>query len=226
MQRLAMLITPDGEWVLPGSSEFLEALGDPHPDYDAEAYAVKNLGFIKLTTIERTIVEIELHPRNVALPALLAVQQQLLSAQLRLFRLKFFDHGWRSEISSSRDHTIERLSELCVPEFTPFLSERYVAEQRNLGEVFDNEDNFFRPLAQKWRVSFGNFDSTIVALALRTNLLPRLAVIGVNARQPEPVFRFIGQGHEWVGQNYHFLGVGQKVADQPDKEYGQWVAQF
>ena len=54
------------------------ALGDPDPDYDAVSFAVRNLGFIKFEVIRQSVVEIELHPRNIELPALLAVQQQLL----------------------------------------------------------------------------------------------------------------------------------------------------
>ena len=80
MKQLTILITPDGRWVLPDTPEFLAALGDPKPDYDAIAFAVKNLGFIKLHVIEQSIIEIELHPRNVGLAALLAVQHQLLSS--------------------------------------------------------------------------------------------------------------------------------------------------
>src|SRR6266481_1293905 len=96
-----MLVTSDGQWVLEDSAEFLAALGDPNPDYDAASFAVKNLGFIKFQILDGSIVEIELHPRNVQLPALLAVQQQLLSSQVRLFRIKYLDTAWRSEIMTS-----------------------------------------------------------------------------------------------------------------------------
>ena len=91
MQRLTMLITPDGEWVSPDTPEFLAALGDPDPDYDSVAFAVKNLGFIKFQVIERSIIEIELHPRNVGLAGLLVVQQHLQSSTVKLFRIKFLD---------------------------------------------------------------------------------------------------------------------------------------
>ncbi len=101
MEHLTILVSPEGQWVLPGTSEFFAALGDPDPDYDAVSFAVRNLGFIKFEVIQQSIVEIELHPRNVELPALLAVQQQLLSSDLRLFRIKYFDTSWHSEISSS-----------------------------------------------------------------------------------------------------------------------------
>src|SRR5438270_9192920 len=71
-----MLVTPDGEWVFPNSDEFLARLGDATPDYDAISFAVKNLGFIKFQIIRQSIIEIELHPRNVELPALLARSEE------------------------------------------------------------------------------------------------------------------------------------------------------
>src|SRR5579863_8491750 len=118
VQRLTMLVTPEGQWVFPNTAEFYTALGDPNPDYDATAFAVKNLGFIKFEVIEKSIIEIELHPRNVELPALLAVQQQLLSSDIKLFRIKYFNDTWQSEISSTAEHAVERLSQLAAPPFT------------------------------------------------------------------------------------------------------------
>lgn len=112
MKPLTMLVTPDGQWVLPGSSDFLAALDDPDPDYDAESFAVKNLGFIKFRIVAPSIVEIELHPRNVQLPALLAVQQRIISTPLLFIRIKYFTHAWHSEVISSAEGAIARLSEL------------------------------------------------------------------------------------------------------------------
>src|ERR1700724_4028572 len=96
--RLTMLVTAEGEWVLEDSAEFRAALGDPDPDYDGAAFAVKNLGFIKFQILDNSIIEIDLHPRNVEIPALLAVQQQILTSHIKLFRLKYFDVSWKSEI--------------------------------------------------------------------------------------------------------------------------------
>ena len=162
VQRITMLITPDAQWVMPETPEFFEALGDPNPDYDSIAFAVKNLGFIRYQVVERSIVEIELHPRNVELPALLAVQQELLRSQVNLFRIKFFDTEWRSEISSSPEHVVSRLSELCAPIFTPPSMDRFVVEAKDLSVLFGDEENVLRPLAQKWRVSFAQFDPSVI----------------------------------------------------------------
>src|SRR5579864_8918493 len=119
MEGVTMLVTGDGEWLVPDTPEFFEALGDPNPDYDSVSFAVRNLGFIKFQVFGHSIAEIELHPRNVELPALLAAQQQALSSEVKLFRLKYLDTEWRSEITSSAEHIVARLSELCAPQVRP-----------------------------------------------------------------------------------------------------------
>jgi hypothetical protein len=149
VKHITMLITPDGGWVSPDSAEFYTALGDPDPDYDAINFAVKNLGFIKFQVIQHSIAEIELHPRNVELPALLAVQQQLLSSEVKLFRIKYFENIWQSEISSSAEYTVERLSHLCAPTFTPVPTDRFLVEAQDYRSLFGDTDCPFRPLAQK-----------------------------------------------------------------------------
>jgi hypothetical protein len=136
-----MLVTSDGQWVLEDSAEFLAALGDPNPDYDAASFAVKNLGFIKFQVLDGSIVEIELHPRNVQLPALLGVQQQLLSCQVRLFRIKYFDMAWHSEIMTSVTPTISRLSELCAREAAPPPSDRFLVEPQDYSQLFRQREN-------------------------------------------------------------------------------------
>src|SRR5439155_599466 len=118
-----MLVTPDGEWVTPDSPDFFAALGDPDPDYDADAH-------------------------------------------------------------------------------------------------------WLRPLAQKWRVSFGQFDPGVISLAVNHRMLSRMMIIGVKQRHQEPVWRFIGEGHGWIGGQYRLQGVGEKVVNMPDKDYGEWVSDF
>ena len=227
MKQLTILITPEGQWVLPDTPEFFAALGDPNPDYDAIGFAVKNLGFIKFQVIQQSIVEIELHPRNVELAALLAVQQQLLTSDVRLFRIKYFDTTWQSEIASSAEFTIQRLSELCAPQFTPPKHERFLIEPRDFGLLFQDEPNNLRVMAQKWRVSFAHFDPSIITLAMRNDLLQKLAIVGVKPRDQDPVWRFIGEGHRWLGaREYLHTMLGDKVENIPDKDYGGWTSGF
>jgi len=226
MKRLTMLVTHDGRWVLEDSVEFLAALHDPNPDYDAVAFAVKNLGFIKFQIFGDSVVEIELHPRNVELPALLAVQQQLLRSEVKLFRIKHLDTSWHSEITISAERAISRLSELCSPRISPASTDRFSVETRDYSELFKIEDKPLRPLAQKWRMSFGQFDPSVISFAVKHQLLTGMMVVGVKPREKDPVFRFIGGEHNWLGTSYHMIGIGEKVENQPDKEFGEWVSEF
>lgn len=226
MKSITMLITPDGGWVVPGSAEFFAVLGDSEPDYDSVAFAVKNLGFVKFQVFDKSIVEVELHPRNVELPALLVAQQQIQSSQVGLYRIKYFDHDWQSEISSSAEQTIARLSELCAPVFTLQKTDRFLVEPKDLSVLFADSDNRLRPLAQKWRASFGHFDPSVISLAVEHQLLSRLMIAGVTPRKSEPVWRFIGDGHGWIGGRYQQHGLGEKVEHMPDKDYGAWATHY
>ncbi len=226
MQGVTMLVTADGEWLLPDTPEFFAALGDPDPDYDAVSCAVKNLGFVKFQIFGQSISEIELHPRNVAMPALLAAQQQVLSSQTKLFRIKYFDTEWHSEISSSAEHIIGRLAELCAPEARSPDAGRFVVEPQDFNRIFRDEDHWMRPLAVKWRMSFGLFDASVISLAVKHGMLSRLVIVGVAPGRSEPHWRFIGDGHKWIGSNYHLLGIGEQVQNMPDKNYGQWANEY
>jgi hypothetical protein len=222
-----MLVSAEGTWMLEDSAEFRVALGDPEPDYDGAAFAVKNLGFIKFQILDNSIIEIDLHPHNIEIPALLAVQQQLLTSKVKLFRLKYFDASWKSEIICSAELAVARLSELCAPKFALSAKDSFLVEPQDYFKLFESEQGPLQLMAQKWRMSFGHFDPTVISFAIKKDLLSRLIIVGVKPRGAEPIFRFIGDGHtNWLDGNYHLHAIGEKVQDQPDKNYGQWVSQF
>jgi len=221
-----MLISPEGRWVIEDSAEFLAALGDWHPDYDASSFAVKNLGFIKFQILDQSVIEIELHPHTVELPALLAVQQQLLASKVRLFRIRYFDTAWQSEILSAPEIAVSRLSELCAPRFAPTARERFLVEPQDYSKLYDGGDSPLQLLAQKWRMSFGHFDPSVISFAIKQQMLSRLMIFGVKPDLSDPVFRFIGDGFHWLETDYQFHGIGQRVENQPDKDYGEWVSEF
>jgi hypothetical protein len=227
VKRLTMLVTPDGQWVMENSGEFFAALDDPDPDYDAVSFAVKNQGFIKFQILDQSVIEVELHPYTVELPALLAVQQQLITSNVALFRIRFFTSSWQSEILSDRDLAISRLSELCAPKFAPSAKERFLVEPQEYSKLYDSDDSPLQLLAQKWRMSFGHFDPSVISFAIKQQLLSRMIIAGVKPPDADPIFRFIGDGHaNWLDPDYHLHAIGEKMENQPDKEYGRWVSSF
>ena len=226
MKPMTMLVTADGQWLSEGSSELAAALGDADPDYDAAGFAIRNLGFIRFQMLGASLVEIELHPARVELPALLAVQQQLLSSRVKLFRIKYLETSWKSEITSSAEGAVARLSALCTPAFIPIASQKYLVEPQDYSSLLSNEQSRLRLIAQKWRMSFGEFSPSVISFAIEHRLLSRMMIAGIKPHGAEPVFRFIGDGFNWLAQDYRFLALGEKIENLPDKEYGAWVAEF
>ncbi len=227
MQQLTMLVTAGGKWVLPDSEVFLAALGDPDPDYDAVGFAIRNLGFVKFQVLDRLVTEIELHPRNVELPALLALEKLLRQIGTNLFRIKYLVDEWRSEISASVEHTIGRLRELCAPVFEPPPPvEKFSAEAKDYDHLGRDAAASLRLLAQKWRTAFGSFDADVISFAIDHQILSRMMIAEVKPGTFDPVFRFIGDGLIAMGKTYPFEGVGSRIQNVPDKDYGEWVAEF
>jgi len=212
--------------MLEDSAEFRAALGDPEPDYEGAAFAVKNLGFIRFQILDNSIIEIDLHPRNVEIPALLALQQQLLTSQIKLFRLKYFDVSWKSEIICSAELAVARLSELCAPRFALSAKERFHVEPQDFSNLFQIEEGPLRLIAQKWRMSFGHFDPSVIPFAIKHQLFSLMVIAGIKAPGGEPVFRFIGDGFKWLETEYQFYGIGERIKNLPDKEYGGWLSDF
>lgn len=229
LQQLTMLITADGKWVLPDTDEFLAALGDPNPDYDAIGFAIRNLGFVKFQVLDRLVTEIELHPRNVELPALLAIEELLAQSATNLFRIKYLDTEWHSEISASSEHTMARLRELCTPVFEPALTERFRVEPQDPATLFATREGRaegFGPMAMKWRVAFGKFDLSVMGIADSSGLTSRLVIVGFDPGRRRSSIRFFGDEHRWAGSTYRVDGIGRAVEDLPDKEYGAWLSEF
>ena len=79
--------------------------------------------------------------------------------------------------------------------------------------LFEDEPNWLRPLAVKWRVSFGQFDSSVISLAMRNQLLSRLAIVGVTPRQQRPGVALYRRGPPMAGGRPAFIlrGLGEKV---------------
>jgi hypothetical protein len=83
-----------------------------------------------------------------------------------------------------------------------------------------------RLLARKWRTAFGAFDSSVISFAIDHHLLPRMVIADFTPGSLDPVFRFIGEGLIAMGTALPFEGVGRRMENVPDKDYGQWLTEF
>lgn len=228
IQHQTFLVTPDGRWLPEGGTDFLEEVGDLDPDYDAPMFAVKNLGFARVELISDLVISITVHPRNVDLNSLIAIEHSLANSSARAFYIRFLTTRWETELLSTAQQAFERLHNLYllarVQERAP--SERFAATRRNYEQLFMDSGHELRPVLQKWRMAFGSFDETVLPFMSRHGLLRRTVVVGVDPRETEPVFRYIGDAFNWLGDDdFPLRALGDKVTHQPDGDYGQWVAE-
>jgi len=228
MQDEVFLVSPEGRWLPEGSLEFLTELGEVDPDYDATMFAVKNLGFIKVELVGDLVVNITVHPRNTELAGITSVQKALFDSPARAFCLRFFTTRWEREILPDAARALERLRDLHKYAHLEdhVASERFTAVSKDYRRLFSDKENALRPILQKWRIAFGTFDDTVLPYMARQGFLRRTVVVGVRPQQPDPVFRYIGDSFSWLGDpDFPYRAVGEKVASQPDQEYGEWVAE-
>jgi hypothetical protein len=149
-----------------------------------------------------------------------------MSSRVKLFRIRYLETSWQSEITASTEQAVSRLSELCTPAFAPPASQKFVVEPLDYATLLGNEGNPLRLMAQKWRTSFGHFDPSVISFAIEHQLLSRMMIAGVKPHNRDPVFRFIGDGFDWLANDYQFYAIGERIESLPDKDYGAWVASF
>ena len=227
MRVTTVLISPEGVCV-PGSGPALnEAIGYPDADFDAAGFAVRNLGFIKLETIEDVLLDVEFHPDHVRHCALAAAQAHLCQSPHRLVRLRYLAEAWRTEVAVSAEQAARRLAELCLPYVTVRTDQPFSATPLDERTLFAPvEDSSRRLLFQKWRACFQRFDDTILPFAVQRALADTLIIVGLRPGSDDPVFRYIGEQFWGFGRDFFLRAIGEKVQQQPDRRYGEWVAQF
>jgi len=117
-----IFLAPDGAWLREDSSEFLAALGDPDPDYDAPLFAIKNLGFILVRLVDASLVEVTLHPRNVEPAALRSLHHWLQSFESCSFKFNYMRERWVLEHFTAPVQLMCRLFEITASEMPEELN--------------------------------------------------------------------------------------------------------
>jgi hypothetical protein len=228
MRVKTLLVSSEGAWLRGDSPALHQAIGYPEPDFDAVGFAVRNLGYIKLETVDDVLLDVEFHPLHVTRIAHDAAQDHLRSSHPRLVRLRYLADDWRSELAVSTELAARRLAELCAPYVVPVV-ERPPFAVTPLGErrLFDpEEDGALRLLFQKWRAAFHQFDDSVLPFAARRGLAERMLIVGVAPGLEDPVFRYIGAQFWGFGRDFFLRAVGETLRQQPDRRFGEWVSQF
>jgi hypothetical protein len=226
MKQPALLVTSDGQRVLPETDAFFASLARLVPGSDPIGFAVRDLGFVKFHQSDHAVTTIEFDPRSVDRRALLRAERQIRDCGTTVFHISTIGTAGSASRSLSATEAAGRLRELCAPPEKPAAAGRFAAQPLDYASLLRKTDDPFCRLGRKWCSSFGAFDSSVMSFAGDNDLLSRMMVFAVKPHTEEVVFRYIGDGHRWLTRHYRADPIGDTLDSQPDKEYAAWVSQF
>ena len=222
-RKVLVSVSPEGTVLAPGTEAFFERIGYANPDFDASDYVVRNLGFISISRRSRDRMTVRLRPSLVSQNALDACLKILMNQDFSQGEIQRFEDDWVSEIWPNDPALLHRLVDLCEKAHRTH-EPRFGAKPLDINTIGNDNSNPLKPLFQKWRVSSSIFDDTTLPFLINYGLDFRLSVVTA-PRIGEPLrFQFFGEGFKFYDDRQKMQVIGAPFEDQPDTEYGIWLA--
>jgi hypothetical protein len=226
MKRSALLVTSDGQRVLPETDAFFATLARIVPGSDPIGFAVRDLGFVKFHQGDDAVAIIEFDPRSVDRRALLRAERHIRDCGAAAFYIKTIGAAGSAGPPLPATEAVSRLSELRAPPDKPAAAGRFSSQPLDYASLLRKTDDPFCRLGRKWCSAFGAFDESIMAFVNENRMQSRFVVFGVTRRTEDVVFRFVDDLDSWMTLQCGVNPVGESLENVPDREYGSWVAQF
>jgi hypothetical protein len=220
------LVSPMGEWFSEDDQRLKGVIGLTDPALDAIGYAVRNMGFIRVSLGNPRDVTITLHPRNSEAGAINAAALYLGTLGSGRFHVRSLGpDGWVSEILPDGPSAARKVAWLRGIEAPERAQTRWYLTPLSLEALSTDDNNSLKLMHQRWRTSFGTFTESVLSFAMRFNLLDRLILSGAKSGTNDLAFRYIGDGMGTLhSEEFRFNAIGNSILQQPDKDYAEWVA--
>ena len=218
-----ILIDDSGEpW--PDNSPALAArLGYREPDFDAPAYAVRNLGFIHVRHHEEG-VRVSLRSGTFSLLTLTAALYALIDRRPRRIVLAvFWGEDWSYEMFTGLGSFAERAEDLAAGK--PVAGRPlWLAVEKNLDAL--DQPGFVKvnPVVALWKSNRGRLSAELTEILRATDLIQRAVLVRKLPHSSRLVYQHFGGGIKMMRPCETFEMIGRDAHDVPDKEYGDWVA--
>ena len=218
-----ILIDDQGETWSDNSHELAGKLGYREPDFDAAAYAVRNLGFIHVR-LHGEGVRVSLRSGRFSLLSLTAVLYALIDLRPRRIVLAVFSgEDWSYEMFTNLGSFAERAEDLAAGE--PIAGRpRWLAVQKNLEALNRPQFAHVRPIVNLWRSSRGRLNEEIFDTLGASGLLQRALMLRQIPGTSRLIYEHFGSGIKVMNPCETFKMVGCDAHEVYDKEYGGWVA--
>jgi hypothetical protein len=208
---------PDRSW------ELVRRLGRFDPRLELSTFAVRERGFIHLRPQENG-ARVALCAGKFGLETLAGALYELKERRFpRILLAMLVEEEWSYEMLGSAWEFAERAEQLLagggVMERHPWL-----AAERDLAAL--DLPNFapVRPLVELWRVHRGRMPAELEQALAAQGLIERMILVRQRPGTSRLVFAHLGGAIECVRPGQNLLLLDHDVDDQPDRDYGAWVA--
>ncbi len=183
-------------------------------------YAIRNLGFVAVKEMGGSL-RISLRPAVVSPIAFSALLYWLHDRMVDRVLVSFLDSDWSHEMLRSRQDAVRKL--MTRVDFGRGKRDGDFL-QRSLPLDSLSEASPLKAVLDMWCGSEGKFDRERLAPLLERALNGRFVLVEAAADRPTLLIKDIGSGlrrpaHHWLSRS-----IGNRVEDQPDYDYGKWVA--
>jgi hypothetical protein len=203
------------------SFELVRRFGAIPPDLGLAAYAVCDCGFIHIRP-QDTGARVALRPGGFSLEALAGALYELKERRVpRVLLALFMDGEWLYEMLGGAWEFADRAEHLLTGGPVT-LRQPWLAAERTLTALSLPDFAAIRPLVKLWQASRGRMPDDLEAALIRAGLLERMILL--RPRSSGLVFAHLGSAIECVRPGQNLLLVDHEIHEQPDRDYGAWVA--
>jgi hypothetical protein len=185
-------------------------------------YAIRNLGFVVVKDMGGS-VRISLRPAVVSPIAFSALLYWLHDRTVDRVLISFLDHEWSHEMLRSREDAVRRL--MARVDFGVGNRDGDFLQQDLPLEALPASSPL-KGVLTMWAESDGRFDRERLAPILERSLNGRFVMVEASPTRPALVLKDVGSGLTKPAEYWLARSIGHRVEDQPDYDYGKWIAAF
>lgn len=218
---MSLLLIDDQGEIWDGQSRRLrEAFDSPFSGGEFTEYAVANLGFIALNVFG-TSCQIRYRPSLTGERTYRALRTWLGQKTCERIILSWFNQDWVNELVRGSEAAVARMEQLAIgsrkPTPTDFLS-------RLLPDAELHPRSPLGELVRDWRqLSVPSGQRALIKL-LEETVGNRYVIVKHDPEINRVIFHELGEGMYKKYETWRSCAIGAPVEEQPDREYGKWVA--
>ncbi len=218
---MSLLLIDDQGEIWDGQSRRLrEAFDSPFSGGEFTEYAVANLGFIALNVFG-TSCQIRCRPSLTGERTHRALRTWLGQKSCERIILTWFNQDWTNELVRGAEAALMRMEQLAIgsrkPKPTDFLS-------RLLPDAELHPKSPLGELVRDWRqLAVPSSQHSLIKL-LEQTIGNRYVIVKQDPGINRVIFHEFGEGMYSKYETWRNCAIGAPVEEQPDRNYGKWVA--